>query len=113
MVRNEDNFYYNAFGDYASTITSGVGTLADLFGGIQSGKDAKSIAQKNLDTALAQGASAERIAQLNLEAKRIDAETALKLAQGKPSSSNLPLIIGASIAGVVLLGVTIWAVTKK
>lgn len=101
------------FNNFSDEYIKGGTALITTIGGLFGQKSNVNIARANANAVASSNATALQIAQLNQQTEALKAETALKLAQAKPSSSNMPLIIGASVAGVVLLGVTIWAVTKK
>lgn len=94
--------------DYSGVASSLIGGIGGFFG-----------SQNNLKSAQAQADAMVKSGQLSIEAqklalegKRIDAETALKLAQGKPQSNTI-LYVALGVGAVLVLGVVIFAVTRK
>lgn len=69
-------------------------------------------AQAAADGAVKQGELTLEAQRLALEGKKIDAETALKLAQAK-TGGNTMLYVGLGIGAIVILGVVVFAVTRK
>jgi hypothetical protein len=94
--------------DYSGVASSLIGGLGNFFG-----------TQNNLKSAQSQAKAMVKSGELSLEAqklalegKRIDAQTALALAQGKPQSNTI-LYVALGVGAVVVLGVVIFAVTRK
>jgi hypothetical protein len=104
-----DEKYLNLTGDnITSLISSGIGGVGSIF----SSSSAKKTAQIQADAMLQSGQLSLQAQQLALEGKKIDAQTALALAQGKPQGNTM-LYVALGIGGVLVLGVVIWAVTRK
>ena len=91
--------------DIGTTVVGGLGTI---FGSRNNRKAAEAEANAMRENAQAQ----ERIAQLALEGEKLKAQTALALAQAKPQG-NKTLYIALGVGAVVVLGVVIFAVTRK
>ena len=90
----------------------GVGTkVVDLGVTIWASAEARKNAQKQADALIAQGVSAERVQQLILEGKKLDLETARAGAGTKSGSTVLYVALG--VGAVVILGIVIFAVTRK
>jgi hypothetical protein len=96
-----------AFKDYSSTIGDVVGGGLKYFGSVEERK----AAQKQAEALIAQGVSQERVQQLILEGKRLDLETAKAGAGTKAGGNTLYIALG--VGAVVVLGVVIFAVTRK
>jgi uncharacterized protein HemX len=96
-----------AFKDYSSTIGDVLGGGLKYFGSVEERK----ASQKQAEALIAQGVSQERVQQLILEGKRLDLETAKAGAGTKAGSNTLYIALG--IGAVVVLGVVIFAVTRK
>ena len=95
--------------DYAGVGLGLVNTAGTVYASEQARKAA--IAQAN--ALIAQGVSAERVQQLILEGKRLDLETA-KAGAGAGSKAGSPVLyIALGVGAVVILGVVIFAVTRK
>jgi len=125
---------YSGFSDYTlppspfSTSTSSTSTggtkssgfdwfgtgkqVVDLGVRIWSSDQERKNAQKQADALIAQGVSAERVQQLILEGKKLDLETA-KASAGGVKSGSTTLYIALGVGAVVILGVVIFAVTRK
>jgi hypothetical protein len=104
-----DEKYLNLTGDnWTSLISSGIGGVGSILGS----SSAKKTAQIQADAMLQSGQLSLQAQQLALEGKKIDAQTALALAQGKPQGNTM-LYVALGIGGVLVLGVVIWAVTRK
>ena len=104
-----DNSYANLTGDNYVDIGK------TIFGGATNylgSQNAVKAAQASADAAVKQGQLTLEAQRLALEGKKIDAETALKLAQGK-TGGNTMLYVGLGIGAVVILGVVIFSVTRK
>jgi hypothetical protein len=97
-----------AFKDYS-------GTIGDVIGGglkfLGSKEEAKS-AQAQADALKSKGYSDVEVAKLMLEGKKLDLQTALA-GGDKKSTGNTTLYIALGVGGVVVLGVVIFAVTRK
>ena len=105
----QDEKFLNLSGDNWTSIgTSVAGGLGSIFG-----------SKNNLKSAQAQADAMVRGGELSLEAKRleleavkINAQKELALAQGKPQGNTM-LYVALGIGGVLVLGVIIFAVTRK
>jgi hypothetical protein len=95
--------------DYAGVGLGLVNTAGTIYASEQARKGA--IAQAN--ALIAQGVSAERVQQLILEGKRLDLETAKAGVGTGNTGGNKTLYIALGIGGVVILGLVIFAVTRK
>jgi len=86
--------------------------VVDLGVRIWSSDQERKNAQKQADALIKQGISAERVQELINEGKRLDLETAKAgVVGGKSGSKTLYIALG--IGGVLVLGVIIFAVTRK
>lgn len=95
--------------NWTSIGTSVVGGLGAILGS----KNNLQSAQAQAD-AMRENAQAQRdIALLNLQNTKLQSETALALAQAKPQSNNKTLYIALGVGGVLVLGVVLFAVTRK
>lgn len=94
--------------DYGGVATSLIGGIGGFLG---SKNDLKS-AQAQADAMIKSGELSIQAQQLALEGKKIDAQTALALASAKPQGNTM-LYVALGIGGVLILGVVIWAVTRK
>ena len=99
--------YNNVAGDWIKGGTEIIGGGLKYFGSVEERK----AAQKQAEALIAQGVSQERVQQLILEGKKLDLETA-KAGGGAKAGSNT-LYIALGIGAVVVLGVVIFAVTRK
>jgi hypothetical protein len=79
------------------------------FGSVEQRKSA----QAQADALIKQGISQERVQQLILEGKRLDLETAKAGGGTVAKSGSTALYIGLGVGAVVILGVVIFAVTRK
>lgn len=95
--------------DYAGVGLGLVNTAGTVYASEQARKAA--IAQAN--ALIAQGVSAERVQQLILEGKRLDLETAKAGAGAGTKAGSKTLHIALGVGAVVVLGVVIFAVTRK
>ena len=96
-----------AFKDYSTLIGDTIGGVTTYFGSVENKKAAEAQAE-----ALKQkGYSDVEVAKLMLESKKYD----LQIAQsgGGKSSGNTTLYIALGVGGVVVLGLVIFAVTRK
>lgn len=87
----------------------------DVFGkvtGIFASKEERKSAQAQADALIAQGKSQVEVARIMQETKRLELE-ALKLGAGGGKSGSKTLYIALGIGGVLVLGVIIFAVTRK
>jgi hypothetical protein len=92
---------------------AGLGTsLLTAGGGIYASEQQRKSAQAQADALIAQGMSQVEVQKLILEGKRLDLELAKSGAGGKKAGSKT-LYIGLGIGAVVILGVVIFAVTRK
>jgi|LakMenEpi03Aug12_release.lakeMendotaPanAssembly.Ray.scaffolds.fasta_scaffold436652_2 hypothetical protein len=97
-----------AFKDYTELIGGTIGGVTTYFGTQEQRKAAEAQAE-----ALKQkGYSDVEVAKLMLEGKKIDLQTALA-GGGKKATSNTTLYIALGVGGVVVLGLVIFAVTRK
>lgn len=122
---------YSGFSDYTlppspfSTSTSstsstkakfdwgGLGTsLLTVGGGIYASEQQRKAAQKQADALIASGMTQIEVQKLILEGKRLDLEAAKAGVVGG-KSGNKTLYIALGIGGVLILGVIIFAVTRK
>jgi hypothetical protein len=94
--------------DYGGLATSLIGGVGDFFGS----KNNLKASQAQADAMVQSGQLSLQAQQLALEGKKIDAQTALALASAKPQGNTM-LYIALGIVGVLILGVVIWAVTRK
>lgn len=110
-LSNENNDYSNLTGDSWTSIgTSVVGGLGSFFSSQNNVKSAQAQADAMRENAQAQLG----IAQLQLQQEKLRAETALALAKNPQSkSSNTTLYVALGIGGVLILGLVIFAVTRK
>lgn len=93
--------------DYTS-----IGTT--VFGGATSflsSQEARKSAEAQADALKAKGYSDIEVAKLMLEGKKLELQTAL--AGGKKTAGNTTLYIALGVGGVVVLGLVIFAVTRK
>ena len=101
--------YNNVAGDWIKGGTEIIGGGLKYFGSVEERK----AAQKQAEALIAQGVSQERVQQLILEGKRLDLETAKAGAGLKASAGSKTLYIALGVGAVVILGVVIFAVTRK
>lgn len=94
--------------DYSGVASSLLGGLGNFFGSQNNLKSA----QAQADAMVKSGELSLEAQRLALEGKKIDAQTALALAQGKPQN-NKTLYIALGVGAVLVLGVVIFAVTRK
>jgi hypothetical protein len=94
--------------DFGGLATGLIGGVGDYFGSRNNLKSA----QAQADAMVQSGQLSLQAQQLALEGKKIDAQTALALASAKPQGNTM-LYIALGIGGVLILGVVIWAVTRK
>lgn len=107
----ETTGYSNAEGggfDYSGVASSLIGGI----GGFFSSKNNLKSSQAQADAMLQSGQLSLEAQKLALEGKKIDSATALALAQAKPQG-NTTLYIALGVGGVLVLGLVIWAVTRK
>jgi len=87
-------------------------SLLTVGGGIYASEQQRKIAQKQADALIASGLSQIEVQKLILEGKRLDLEVAKAgVVGGKSGSKTLYIALG--IGGVIILGVIIFAVTRK
>lgn len=94
--------------DYSGVASNLIGGLGNFFGSRNNLKSA----QAQADAMIKSGELSLEAQRLALEGKKIDAQTALALAQGKPQN-NKTLYIALGVGAVLVLGVVIFAVTRK
>jgi hypothetical protein len=122
---------YSGFSDYTlppspfSTSTSSTSSTSAKFdwgalgnslltvgGGIYASEQQRKAAQKQADALIASGMTQIEVQKLILEGKRLDLEAAKAgVVGGKSGSKTLYIALG--IGGVLVLGVIIFAVTRK
>jgi hypothetical protein len=95
--------------DWGGTIGGVLGAGSTIYASEQQRK----IAQKQAEALIAQGVSQERVQQLILEGKRLDLETAKAGGGAGAGAGSKTLYIALGIGGVLILGVVIFAVTRK
>lgn len=96
------------FSDYSSSIADVIGGGLKFFGS----QEERKAAQAQADALKEKGYSDVQVAKLMLEGKKYDLEIA-KSGGGKKSTGNTTLYIALGVGGVVVLGVVIFAVTRK
>lgn len=94
--------------DYSGVASSLIGGIGGFFGS----KNNLKASQAQADAMIKSGELSIQAQQLALEGKKIDAQTALALASAKPQGNTM-LYVALGIGGVLILGVVIWAVTRK
>lgn len=94
--------------DYSGVASSLIGGI----GGFFSSKNNLKASQTQADAMLQSGQLSLEAQKLALEGKKIDAQTALALASAKPQGNTM-LYVALGIGGVLVLGLVIWAVTRK
>jgi len=103
------NMYNNITG--SEYLTGGIdvfGKVTGYFGSVEQRK----AAQTQADALIAQGKSQVEVARIMQETKRMELE-ALKSGGGANTGGNKTLYIALGIGGVVILGLVIFAVTRK
>jgi len=98
-----------AFKDYSSSIADVIGGGLGYFGKQEERKSAEAQA----DALRSKGYSDVEVAKLMLEGKKLELQTALAGGGKSSGGSNTMLYIGLGIGGVVILGLVIFAVTRK
>jgi hypothetical protein len=94
--------------DYTSIGTSLFGGVSTFLGAQENRKSAEAQA----DALKAKGYSDVEVAKLMLEGKKLDLQTALA-SGGKKTTGNTTLYIALGVGGVLVLGLVIFAVTRK
>jgi hypothetical protein len=97
-----------AFKDYSGNITDTVGAGLKFFGSVQDRKAQEAYANALRD----KGVSDVEIARIQLEAEKVKAQASKNAVAGGESGNTL-LYVGLGIGGVLVLGVVIFAVTRK
>jgi hypothetical protein len=97
-----------AFKDYTGLIGDTIGGGLKYLG---SQEDRKS-AQAQADALKEKGYSDVKVAELMLKGKELELQTALA-GGGKSSKDNTTLYIALGVGGVLILGLIIFAVTRK
>jgi len=82
-------------------------------GGIYASEQQRKAAQAQADALIQQGMSQIEVQKLILEGKRLDLEAAKAGAGAGSGAGNKTLYIALGIGGVVVLGLVIFAVTRK
>ena len=97
--------------DWGALGSSVIGGISTIVGSQAQVKAARAEAEATLSNSLAQ----EHIAQSAVEQEKIKGQNALALLNASQSkgSGNTNLYIGLAVGGVLLLGVVIFAVTRK
>lgn len=109
----ENNQYSNGDGSWTGSDFSSLGSsLIGGVGGFFSSKNNLKSSQIQADAMLQSGQLSLEAQKLALEGKKIDAQTALALASAKPQGNTM-LYVALGIGGVLVLGLVIWAVTRK
>lgn len=93
----------------AGSVVSLVGTGLGFLSSSQSSKDQRATAEANANATLAAAVAQSNVSKTNLEIARLQLEAA-KL---KPTSNNTLLYAGIGVGVVVVLGLVIFAVTRK
>jgi hypothetical protein len=105
----QDDKFLNLSGDNWTAIgTSVVGGLGSILGS----KSNRDSAKAQADAMIRGGELSLEAQKLQLEAVKINAQKELALAQGKPQGNTM-LYVALGIGGVLVLGVIIFAVTRK
>ncbi len=91
------------------SVVSLVGTGLGFLSSSQSSKDQRATAEANANATLAAAVAQSNVSKTNLEIARLQLEAA-KL---KPASNNTLLYAGIGVGVVVVLGLVIFAVTRK
>jgi hypothetical protein len=107
----ETTGYSNAEGggfDYGGLATSLIGGV----GGFFNSKNNLKASQVQADAMLQSGQLSLEAQKLALEGEKLKSQTAIALAQAKPQG-NTTLYVALGIGGVLVLGLVIWAVTRK
>lgn len=94
--------------DYSGVASTLLGGIGNFLGS----RDNLKSAQAQANAMIKSGELSLEAQKLALEGKKIDAQTALALAQGKPKGNTI-LYIALGVGAVVVLGVVIFAVTRK
>ena len=94
--------------DWTGIGTTVVGGLSSYLGSENNRKSAEATA----DALKAKGYSDVEVAKLMLEGKKLELQTALA-GGNKKSSNNTTLYIALGVGGVLVLGLVIFAVTRK
>jgi len=94
--------------DYGGLATSLIGGV----GGFFNSKNNLKASQVQADAMLQSGQLSLEAQKLALEGEKLKSQTALALAQAKPQG-NTTLYIALGVGGVLVLGLVIWAVTRK
>jgi hypothetical protein len=93
---------------------AGLGSsLLTAGGGIYASEQQRKSAQAQADALIAQGLSQIEVQKLILEGKRLDLELAKSGGQAGTGAGNKTLYIALGVGAVVVLGVVIFAVTRK
>lgn len=93
----------------AGSVVSLVGTGLGFLSSSQSSKDQRATAEANANATLAAAVAQSNVSKTNLEIARLQLEAA-KL---KPTTNNTLLYAGIGVGVVVVLGLVIFAVTRK
>ena len=96
------------FKDYTELIGGTIEGGLKFFGS----QEERKAAQAQADALKEKGYSDVQVAKLMLEGKKYDLEIA-KSGGGKKSTNNTTLYIALGVGGVVVLGLVIFAVTRK
>lgn len=103
------NMYNNITG--SEYLTGGIDVFGKVTGYFGSQENRKA-AQAQADALIAQGKSQVEVAKIMQQTKLLELE-ALKSGGGKKSTNNTTLYIALGVGGVVVLGLVIFAVTRK
>jgi hypothetical protein len=105
---NKEDFLNLTGDNWTSIGTSVAGGLTAILGGKQN----RDIAREQAKSAIESGKLSLEAQKLALEGKKIDAQTALALASAKPKGNTM-LYVALGIGGVLVLGLVVFAVTRK
>jgi hypothetical protein len=97
-----------AFKDYTGLIGDTIGGGLKFLGS----QEERKAAEANADALKAKGYSDVEVAKLLLEGKKLDLQTALA-GGSKKTTGNTTLYIALGVGGVLVLGLVIFAVTRK
>lgn len=101
------DMYYNATGDWTSLGGNLIGGVTGYFGSVENRK----ASQEQANALIKQGLSQIEVAKIMQETERLKLEQAK--AGGGAKSGSTALYIGLGVGAVVILGVVIFAVTRK
>jgi hypothetical protein len=94
--------------DYSGVASSLIGGIGGFFGS----KNNLKASQVQADAMLQSGQLSLEAQKLALEGEKLKSQTAIALASAKPQG-NTTLYVALGVGGVLVLGLVIWAVTRK